>query len=109
MKVFISYGATADQVTALRLQALGAVNGLTAYVPPGLLGVNSLEILHYPELRSGRIVRVDLDKVGPKGRSAQRRERWVRHDDHVFAKSNAGVVQRRLFWPWVRLRWACSF
>ena len=34
MKVFISYGAPADQVTALRLQALGAVNGLTVYVPP---------------------------------------------------------------------------
>lgn len=34
MKVFISYGNSADQVTALRLQALGAVNGLTVYVPP---------------------------------------------------------------------------
>jgi hypothetical protein len=34
VKVFISYGNTADQVTALRLQALGAVNGLTVYVPP---------------------------------------------------------------------------
>ena len=34
MKVFISYGDTADQVTALRLQALAAVNGLTVYVPP---------------------------------------------------------------------------
>lgn len=34
MKVFISYGNTADQVTALRLQALGAVNGLSVYVPP---------------------------------------------------------------------------
>jgi hypothetical protein len=34
MKVFISYEAAADQVTALRLQALGAVNGLTVYVPP---------------------------------------------------------------------------
>jgi hypothetical protein len=34
MKVFISYGNAADQVTALRLQALGAVNGLTVYVPP---------------------------------------------------------------------------
>lgn len=34
MKVFISYGDIADQVTALRLQALGAVNGLTVYVPP---------------------------------------------------------------------------
>jgi hypothetical protein len=34
MKVFISYGDSSDQVTALRLQALGAVNGLTVYVPP---------------------------------------------------------------------------
>jgi len=34
MKVFISYGEIEDQVTALRLQALGAVNGLTVYVPP---------------------------------------------------------------------------
>src|SRR4051794_22242111 len=34
MKVFISYGTGADQVTALRLQALGAVNGLSVYVPP---------------------------------------------------------------------------
>jgi hypothetical protein len=34
MKVFISYGGMADQVTALRLQALAAVNGLTVYVPP---------------------------------------------------------------------------
>jgi hypothetical protein len=31
MKVFIAYGGAADQVTALRLQALGAVNGLTVY------------------------------------------------------------------------------
>jgi len=34
MRVFISYGSAADQVTALRLQALAAVNGLTVYVPP---------------------------------------------------------------------------
>jgi hypothetical protein len=34
MNVFISYGAAADQVTALRLQALGAVSGLNVYVPP---------------------------------------------------------------------------
>ena len=34
MKAFISYGALADQVTALRLQALAAVNGLTVFVPP---------------------------------------------------------------------------
>lgn len=34
MKVFISYGSLGDQVTALRLQALGAANGLIVYVPP---------------------------------------------------------------------------
>src|SRR5216684_1086471 len=34
MKVFISYGSAADQVTALRLQALAAVNGLSVFVPP---------------------------------------------------------------------------
>lgn len=34
MKVFISYGSAGDQVTAMRLQALAAVNGLTVYVPP---------------------------------------------------------------------------
>lgn len=34
MMVFISYGSATDQVTALRLQALAAVNGLTAFVPP---------------------------------------------------------------------------
>jgi hypothetical protein len=34
MKVFISYGNAGDQATALRLQALGAVNGLAVYVPP---------------------------------------------------------------------------
>ena len=34
MHVYLSYGAAADQATALRLQALGAVNGLSVYVPP---------------------------------------------------------------------------
>lgn len=34
MKVFISYGSVADQVTALRLQTLGAVHGFTVFVPP---------------------------------------------------------------------------
>jgi hypothetical protein len=34
MNVFISYGNASDQATALRLQALGAVNGLAVYVPP---------------------------------------------------------------------------
>ena len=34
LNVCISYGTADDQVTALRLQALAAVYGLTAYVPP---------------------------------------------------------------------------
>lgn len=34
MNVYIAYGGSADQVTALRLQALGAVNGLRVFVPP---------------------------------------------------------------------------
>jgi hypothetical protein len=34
MKIFISYGGPADQVTALRLQALASGNGLNMYVPP---------------------------------------------------------------------------
>ena len=34
MKVFISYGDISDQDIALRLQALGAVNGMTVFVPP---------------------------------------------------------------------------
>ena len=34
LKLYIAYGAAADQVIALRLQALAAVNGLSVYVPP---------------------------------------------------------------------------
>lgn len=34
MKVFIAYGSAADQVTALRLQALAAVEGVNVFVPP---------------------------------------------------------------------------
>jgi hypothetical protein len=44
MKVFISYGSAADQVTALRLQALANVNGLTVYVPPAY--TRDLKSLH---------------------------------------------------------------
>jgi hypothetical protein len=39
MKVFISYGEAAGRVTALRLQAMGTVNGLTVYVPPAFTRV----------------------------------------------------------------------
>jgi len=45
MKVFISYGDVADQITALRLQALGAVNGLTVYVPPAYTRQNAPTLL----------------------------------------------------------------
>lgn len=45
MKVFISYGDASDQVTALRLQALGAVNGLTVYVPPAFTRQGSPALL----------------------------------------------------------------
>lgn len=49
MKIFISYGNDADQVTALRLQALAAVHGLTVYVPPVYTRQNSTNLL-YPEI-----------------------------------------------------------
>ena len=45
MKIFISYGDLHDQVTALRLQALAAVQGLTVYVPPGHTRRSSGELL----------------------------------------------------------------
>lgn len=45
MKVFISYGDFSDQVTALRLQALGAANGLTVYVPPAHTRQGAAELL----------------------------------------------------------------
>ncbi len=34
LKLYIAYGTAADQVIALRLQALAVVNGLSVYVPP---------------------------------------------------------------------------
>jgi hypothetical protein len=34
LRIYIAYGGPAGQVTALRLQALAAVNGLTVYVSP---------------------------------------------------------------------------
>jgi hypothetical protein len=34
LKLYIAYGTETDQVIALRLQALAAVNGLDVYVPP---------------------------------------------------------------------------
>ena len=65
MKVFISYGNTDDQVTALRLQALAAVNGLTVYVPPAwtrqgtsaLIDPESAARLHDAEILLGVVRR----------------------------------------------------
>jgi hypothetical protein len=61
MQVFISYGDVEDQVTALRLQALGAVNGLTVYVPavhtrqgmPTLIDPEASQKLHRAEVVLG--------------------------------------------------------
>src|SRR5260370_34585636 len=50
MKVFIAYGSAADQVTALRLQALASVNGLTVYVPPAHTRQDPMTVLA-PEIR----------------------------------------------------------
>lgn len=63
MKVFISYGGAADQVTALRLQALGAANGLLVYVPPAYTrqephtnsSTNELELLQASDVVLGCI------------------------------------------------------
>ena len=41
LKLYIAYGTAADQVTALRLQALAAVNGLTVFVPPAYTRQNA--------------------------------------------------------------------
>ena len=49
MNVFISYGSAADQVTALRLQALGAANGITLYAPPARTR-RSVSLLLDPEV-----------------------------------------------------------
>jgi hypothetical protein len=58
MKVFLSYGSAADQVTALRLQALAAVNGLTVYVPPAYTRA-ALPALLGPEIRQ-RLAEADV-------------------------------------------------
>jgi hypothetical protein len=42
VKLYIAYGAASDQTTALRLQALGAVNGLNVYVPPSFTRTDDL-------------------------------------------------------------------
>ena len=64
MNVYIAYGRAADQVTALRLQALGAVNGLTVYVPPAHTRVSPFQILDEASARKLQESDVVLGVVG---------------------------------------------
>lgn len=45
MNLYIAYGTASDQTTALRLQALGAVNGLNVYVPPSYTRTSPLPLM----------------------------------------------------------------
>jgi len=54
MNVYIAYGRAEDQVTALRLQALGAVNGLTVYVPAAHTRVSPSEVMDEASARKLR-------------------------------------------------------
>jgi hypothetical protein len=74
MKVFISYGATTDQVTALRLQALGAVNGLTVYVPPAYTRQIAASLLDPESAQKLKEVDVVLGVVGAGLSEACRQE-----------------------------------
>jgi hypothetical protein len=74
MNVFISYGSAADQVTALRLQALGAVNGLTVYVPPAHTRQSSAVLLDPEAGQKLREADVVLGVVGSGVSEACRQE-----------------------------------
>jgi hypothetical protein len=67
MKIFISYGSAYDQVTALRLQALAAVNGLTVYVPPShtrLIAPSTIDPDSYQRLKDTDVI---LGVIGATG------------------------------------------
>lgn len=74
MKVFISYGDSRDQVTALRLQALGAVNGLTVYVPPAFTRQGTPLVLDPDSLQKLQEADVVLGVVGASLAEACRQE-----------------------------------
>jgi len=74
MKVFISYGGAADQVTALRLQALGAANGLTVYVPPAHTRQASATLLDPEAARKLKEAEVVLGVIGAGLSEACRQE-----------------------------------
>src|SRR5437879_6316637 len=74
MNVFISYGSAADQVTALRLQALGAVNGLTVYVPPAYTRQSQAAVLDAEAAQKMQEADVMLGVVGAGLSEACRQE-----------------------------------
>jgi hypothetical protein len=74
MNVFISYGNAADQVTALRLQALGAVNGLAVYVPPAHTRRSATVLLDSEVLKKLNETDVVLGVVGTGLSEACRQE-----------------------------------
>jgi len=83
MKVCISYGAAADQVTALRLQALGAANGLRVYVPPAYTRQGLATLLDPDAAQKLNEAEVVLGVVGAGLSEACRQE------------LNAGMAQRK--------------
>jgi hypothetical protein len=60
VKAFISYGSSPDQITALRLQALAAVNGLTVYVPPAYTRQSSNAFLEPESESTKKLTEADL-------------------------------------------------
>src|SRR5690348_9757882 len=74
MNVFISYGSAADQVTALRLQALAAVNGLSAYVPPAHTREKSPAVLDSASRQKLKKTEVVLGVIGAGFTKACRQE-----------------------------------
>ena len=59
LQIYIAYGAAHDHATALRLKALGAVNGLAVYVPPvptRMNGHGSLDPESSTQLRESEII-----------------------------------------------------
>ena len=74
MKIFISYGSASDQVTALRLQALAAVNGLDVYVPPANTRQSSGPFLDLDSAQKVNESDVVLGVIGPRISEACRQE-----------------------------------
>ncbi len=70
MNVFISYGGVTDQVTALRLQALASVNGLTVYVPPAHTRITDGSFMDAESERRLRECDVVLGVIGTSPTSA---------------------------------------